>query len=82
MKAKGCDSATVLSALDEYIKANPTSDAAYTQRGLTFWSMGKRAEAINDYLEALRINPQSDARIALQSTNNILDYYNKDLYNP
>ena len=38
--------------------------------------------AINDYLEAIRINPDSKARQALQATNDILDYYNKDLYNP
>lgn len=68
--------------LTEYIAANPGDDEALTLRGMRYWSRGDRASAINDYLAAIRINPDSRARMALKATNEILDYYNKDLYNP
>lgn len=68
--------------LNEYISAHPESDEAYTMRGMKYWGLGQRAEALNDYLEAIRLNPQSRARLALQASEEILDYRNKDLYNP
>lgn len=68
--------------LTEYLKENPRDDEALTIRGLKYWSLGRRADAINDYLAALEINPESKAKQAMQATYDILDYYNKDLYNP
>ncbi|MDE7159224.1 MAG: hypothetical protein K2O24_00045 [Muribaculaceae bacterium] len=71
-----------IAVLSEYIQAHPDDDEALTARGLRHWSCGDRAAAIKDYLAALRINPDSKAKMALKATNEILDYYNKDLYNP
>ncbi|MDE5673825.1 MAG: tetratricopeptide repeat protein [Muribaculaceae bacterium] len=71
-----------LPLLDEYIREHEHDDEAYTLRGMKYWAMGMRANAINDYLSAIRINPDSKARLALLSANAILDYYNKDLLNP
>lgn len=67
--------------LDEYI-ASYEDDEAYTLRGMKHWAMGERALAIKDYLAAIRINPASKAKQALESANAILNYYNKDLLNP
>lgn len=60
----------------------PDLDEAYTMRGMKYWGMQKRSQAINDYLAAIRLNPDSRAVQALKAANEILDYYNKDLYNP
>ena len=60
----------------------PQADEAYTERGLLYWKLDMRAEAINDYNEAIRINPASRAVQVKEATYSILDYYNKDLYNP
>lgn len=68
--------------LNDYILVFPNDDEAYTLRGLKFWSLNRRKEAINDYLTAIKINPNSRAKMALQFANSILDYYNKDLLNP
>ena len=68
--------------LTAYISANPQDDTALTMRGMKYWGKGDRASAINDYLAALRINPESSAKEALKMTNEILDFYNKDLFNP
>lgn len=68
--------------LSQYISSHPDSDEALTIRGMKYWGAGERSLAIKDYLAAIRINPESRARLALQASKDILDYYNKDLYNP
>ncbi|MDE6339300.1 MAG: hypothetical protein K2K97_05885 [Muribaculaceae bacterium] len=69
-------------ALTTYISAHPEDDEALTARGMKHWSAGKRSLAINDYLAAIAINPESSARHALRAASDILDYRNTDLYNP
>lgn len=64
------------------IETNPKNDEPLIERGLLYWKLGNRAEAINDYNEAIRINPSSRAVQVKEATYSILDYYNKDLYNP
>ena len=71
-----------ITKLNDYIENNPADDNALTIRGMKHWSRGNRALAINDYLAAIKLNPESKAVQALKATNEILDYYNKDLYNP
>ena len=71
-----------VAALTDYINANPGDDEALTTRGMRHWGAGKRSLAINDYLAAIAINPESRAREALRAATEILDYRNTDLYNP
>lgn len=78
----GASTDETLRALDTYLAQHPNDDEAYTERGLVNWSLQKRAAAINDYLAAIKINPQSRATQALKAANEILDFFNKDLYNP
>ena len=37
--------------------------------------------AINNYLEAVHLNPESPAARALEIAYDILEFYNKDMYN-
>lgn len=71
-----------IAILDKIITQEPTNEGALIIRGLKHWSIGNRREAINDYLAALQLNPQSEAKSLLQYSNSILDFYNKDLLNP
>lgn len=80
IKAAAFDEAIEL--LTKYIAEHPNEDEAYTMRGMRYWGAGKRSLAIKDYLSAVRINPASRASQALKAANEILDYRNKDLYNP
>ena len=83
IRGMGADEAVAW--LTEYIDSHPgdpSLDEALTIRGMKYWGMQKRSQAINDYLAAIRLNPQSRAVQALKAANDILDYYNKDLYNP
>jgi len=71
-----------IAALDVYISQNPDDDEAFTIRGMKHWAMNHRSQAINDYLAAIRLNPDSRAILALHSANDILNFYNPDLLNP
>ncbi|MDE5552416.1 MAG: hypothetical protein K2I91_04365 [Muribaculaceae bacterium] len=79
---KALPPADAIERLTEYLQSSPEDTDALTLRGMRHWSMGHRSEAINDYLAAISIDPDCKAKQALQATNDILDYYNKDLYNP
>lgn len=68
--------------LTAYISTHPKDDEALTARGMKHWGAGKRSLALNDYLAAIAINPESRARLALKAASDILDYRNTDLYNP
>ena len=68
--------------LTDYIDSHPDDDDALTIRGMKYWGAGKRSLAMNDYLAAVRINPQSRAAQALKAAREILDYRNNDMFNP
>lgn len=74
--------AEAIARLDEAVAANPGDAALLTLRGMKHFGAGHRALAINDYLAALEIDPDCSARQALEHANRILDFYNKDLFNP
>lgn len=68
--------------LNKRIEENPSDENAFIERGRIHWALGNRSNAVNDYLAAQRINPQGRAAQLLKATYDILDFYNKDLYNP
>lgn len=67
--------------LDEYIKKNTSSDEAYYLRGNAYRKKGDVRQALNNYLSAIEINPDSPAQIAHDALIHILNFYNKDMYN-
>ncbi|MBD5172067.1 MAG: hypothetical protein HDT02_02435 [Bacteroidales bacterium] len=79
---KGCTTEEGIHLLDAYIADHPEDDEAYLLRGMRHWGLQHRSAAINDYLSAIRLNPESKAREALRAANEILDYRNTDLINP
>ena len=68
--------------LREYIAScGIPSDKAFYRLGNAYRKKGDWQGAINNYLEAMAINPDSPARNAYTIANEILDFYNKDMYN-
>lgn len=55
---------------------------AFYLKGNEYRKQGNWQEAINCYLEAIELDPESPAVHAKQMLDDILNYYNKDLYNP
>lgn len=76
------EAAARLRSLDERIAADGGDEDALIERGRLYWAVGMRGEAISDYLAAQKINPSGKATQLLKATYAILDFYNKDLFNP
>lgn len=67
--------------LDEIIDTDPQNDEAYYLRGNAWRKKGNMQLAINNYLEAMEINPESPARQAHAMMMKIMNFFNKDMYN-
>lgn len=52
------------------------------QIGRIEWKSGNRARAITAYNKSLELDPSGPAAIALEQARAIMNFYNKDLYNP
>lgn len=70
-----------IQALDLFIENNPSCDEAFYLRGNAYRKQGNWQMAINNYLSAIEINPQSPALQAKKMIIDILNFYNKDMYN-
>lgn len=76
------ETAARLHDLDARIASDSGDEEALIARGRLYWALGRRSEAIGDYLAAQKLNPSGKAPQILKATYEILDFYNKDLYNP
>ena len=72
---------TAIEALCQYILADPMNDEAYYLLGNAYRKQGNWQMALNNYLEAMERNSESPAVHAYQMTMDILNFYNKDMYN-
>ncbi len=72
-----------IARLDAYISggADGGSDEAYYLRGNAYRKQGNWQQALNNYLEAIERNPESPAVSARNMLMDILNFYNKDMYN-
>ncbi len=59
----------------------PQKDTAYYLRGNAYRKQGNWQQALNNYQYAMDINPESPAREARRMVIDILNFYNKDMYN-
>ena len=68
--------------LDNYIHTHPDcNDEPYYLLGNAYRKQGNWQLALNNYLEAMERNPESPAVQAHQMMMDILNFYNKDMYN-
>lgn len=54
----------------------------YYRQGNNFRRQGNWQKALNCYIEAIRLDPESPAVEAKKMLDDILNYYCKDIYNP
>lgn len=71
-----------LGHLEERLSCNPQDDEAYYYKGSLFWKQGNWKMAIENYLKATEINPDSPAQQAYEMVMEIINFSNPDLYNP
>jgi tetratricopeptide (TPR) repeat protein len=68
-----------LQALDEFLRTEPVGkDEAYYLMGNAYRKLGDWQKALNNYQSAIELNPDSPARKMVMD---ILNFYNKDMYN-
>ena len=59
--------ADAIRRLDAYLTDHPESDEAFFLRGNTYHKQGNSRKALNNYLAAIELNPDSPAHRAYQS---------------
>lgn len=62
-------------------KTSSSPDYLYYLRGNAFRKQGDWPSAINNYLKAMELNPNSPAGEAYRIAVDIQEFYNKDMYN-
>ena len=70
-----------LALLDGVLNEVADSDLFY-RRGRLLWKLGRKTDAMSDYGRAVEIDPQSPAAAALDMAREVMNFYNKDMYNP
>ena len=71
-----------IALLESWMKEGGTmDDRLFYLLGNAWRKKGNWQLAMNNYLEAVALNPDSPARQALDIANEILAFYNKDMYN-
>ena len=70
-----------IEVLHSFISEKP-DDQAYYLLGNAYRKKGDFKNAMENYLEAIAINPDSPAVEAHQMLINILEFYHKEIYNP
>jgi tetratricopeptide (TPR) repeat protein len=77
------DVENALHLLDAYLATDSPlhRDTAYYLRGNAYRKSGNWQQALNNYQSAVDINPDSPAAQARQAVIEILNFYNKEMYN-
>jgi len=72
----------VIDLVDSYRReGGAMDDELFYLLGNAWRKKGNWQMAMNNYLEAVNLNPESPAANALEIANEILAFYNKDMYN-
>ena len=74
-----------IAAVDAVIAASPsrqTLATAYYLRGNAYCQRGDWRNAMNNYLESIDLDPDGPAAEAYRAAQQVLSFYNHDLYNP
>lgn len=70
-----------IAILKDFTRENPSNDEAWYQLGRAYYKLGEVRQALNSYLSAMELNPESPAKQAYDMAIKVLDFYNKDMYN-
>ena len=76
------DPSRTLEELNAALQQSPDNPDLLVQRGRLLWRLNRRGEAISDYEKAAAADPDGPAKLLLEHTNSIMDFFNPDLLNP
>lgn len=66
----------------QLLSQNEPSETVFLLSGNVCRKRGDWQHALNNFYEALELNPEGDAKMAIEHIQDILDFSNKDLINP
>lgn len=75
----------VIAAVNQMLSTNcdrATLAQAYYLRGNAYRQQGDMRQAMNSYLESIDLDPDGPAAHAYRTIQEILNFYDHDLYNP
>ena len=75
------DYKTALDEVDRLIKENKEDDFALYLKGNIYKKQGNWQQAINNYTEAITLNPKSPATTMRRICIDILNFFNHDMFN-
>lgn len=76
------DLESALSLVNDALRKEPEDAELLYLRGNVFLKKGSWHDALGSFLESEHIDPQGPAREAREMLDEIMNFYNKDLYNP
>lgn len=68
--------------LNAALESNMDDDELFFMRGNIYRKQNQWKQSLDDYCSAVEINPSSPAAFAYDAVQQILEFYNKDMYNP
>ena len=71
-----------ISLLTHFVHENPSSDEVFFWLGNAYRKKENWEFALNNYQQAMDLNPDSPAKLAYKMVIDILNFYNKDMINP
>jgi len=70
-----------ISLLIDFMDKNPSSDEAFFLLGNAYRKKENWELALNNYRQTMDLNPDSPAKYAYKMVIDILNFYNKDMFN-
>lgn len=70
-----------MAIIDSELQKNPNSAMLYYLRGQIHMKRSEWSKAMTDFLQAEDIDPKSPARQCREMLCDIMNFYNKDMYN-
>lgn len=71
-----------LAEVEAALASAPDDAALLIEKGKLLWRMGRKGDAISAYEKAAAIEPDGPARLLIEHSNSIMDFFNPDLLNP
>ena len=70
-----------IARLEQMKTESPDSDAVCYELGNAYWKLQDWKHCLDNYTEAIRLNPESPAAEMKKMVMDIIGFYNKEMYN-
>lgn len=79
---EGKSAEDALAIVENALGANPNNPTLLVEKGKILWKLNRKGEAMSAYEAAALIDPDGPAKLLIEHSNSIMDFFNPDLLNP